>query len=130
MLKKIIEVITILSALATGTAHSIPTVYQCTVVDTHSLNSSGSLKKLPSTSKDTFMVNRLTGAVMGKSFSNDGERITVFDQGSEKQAFKSISINPTGYTQPSYLVIHVYGDAPDKEFMLIILDKVVTGLCK
>lgn len=131
MFKRLIATLIFTLPTWSAFAQPIPTELECTIVAEYDLKPEGTLKAIEYPSKgERFMVSRRTGIIMGKRFSNDREKITIFDAGSPQQGFKMVSINTSGYVHPTYLQINVFQDAPKKEFMMIwVGSRVVSGTC-
>lgn len=131
MSKLLIATFIIILPAWTATAQSIPTELECTIVAEYDLKPNGTLKPLEHPSKnERFMVNRRTGVIMGKRFSNYREKITILDAGSVEQSFKMVSVNTSGYAQATYLEINVFQKSAHKEFIIWLYNRASTGLCQ
>ena len=71
--------------------------YICTILQVRALHSSGNFNTLDSYQLGkSFSINRDTGKVDGKPFSNNNyKEIRVLDHGSEKDSYKHIAISPS-----------------------------------
>ena len=131
MIKRQIATFCFALATCSAVAQSIPNELECTIVSEYELTPDGMLKVIDRANNgERFMVNRRSGVIMGKRFSNDREKITVLDSGSSQQSFKMVSVNTSGYIQSTYLVINVFEDTKQKSFMISLFNRTVTGLCQ
>jgi len=132
LIKRLIAIALLALPVCAAVAQSVPIELECTVEAEYELKPNGTLKALEYPSKgERFMVNRRTGVIMGKRFSNDREKITILDNGSTEQSFKMVSVNTSGYVQATYLQINVFQNTPKKEFLMSwMYNRTVTGLCQ
>jgi hypothetical protein len=80
-------------------------------------------------SSQQFVVDRLTGRIMGDVFDNqDAKRIEVLDVGSDQQAFKLLAVFGPNISV-DYLQIKEYHQQADKPFTGMSQGKAYAGMC-
>ncbi|AIY65220.1 hypothetical protein [Pseudoalteromonas piratica] len=121
--------------LLSYSSSTFASAYNCKILDGKELdNSSAKLVDLkgffsPMLGR-SFVVERETGSIISKTFNNSRAReITVLDIGSEKNAFKSISLYGPN-KKISYLVINEHLKSATKSFIFHHeFDVVYSGTC-
>ncbi len=108
--------------------------YVCTALDVADVNDKGEIKSRKDMlgKKSTFMVDRASGAIVGAPFGNAGSNratITVLDFGSNKQAYKVLTVYKP-YTTIDYLQINEFEEKEEKTFFGISFGTYVTGICR
>jgi len=107
--------------------------YICTILQVQALHSSGSFNLLDSSLVGkSFSINKDTGKVDGKTFSNKNfKEIRVLDHGSEKNSYKHIAISPPPNILFQYIYVREFVNGPGKPFWgTDDGDKVFSGTCK
>jgi hypothetical protein len=123
-------------------AESAPAVSEtllCTVTAIYTSNDDGSMNQITARSEQSplrqmigsqFMIDRSTGATIGKFHSNKGLNVSVLEYGDDQQSYKAIERNTTGYLFVSYMVIDIYARGPRKPFRYSDTNSIDTGFCQ
>lgn len=106
--------------------------YVCTVGSFGRLTNEG---KLASDAKDPivgkeFTVDRKSGKIIGRYIGTTGFDTKVLDGGFDKQSFKMLAKNPSGFPHVLYLEIQEFRKEPRKPFLLIDGSIIYSGTCQ
>lgn len=115
-------------------ASPLPSDYVCKILDVKKLSDGGRIiadDAFTFTIGMEFGVVRETGEIIGKTLSNQNANGSpkVLDIGSDRQAFKAITIYEP-FVSVSYLMIKEYEDGSDKPFIFYDVYSTYSGLCR
>lgn len=111
-----------------------PFEYVCTIKQELSVTSDGSLKphKNPIEVGKTFGIDRRTGKVVGRPFTNSTAReIEIITQGDSSRNFEVLSASSlTGKATTDLVIVHEWQKSLEKAFIGLSSGTVYSGTCK
>jgi hypothetical protein len=111
-----------------------PLEYVCTVKQELSVTDDGNLKpyKNPIEIGNTFSIDRKTGKIIGRSFSNSTAReVQIITQGDSSRNFEVLSASsPTGKATTDLVIVHEWKKGLEKPFVGLESGMVYSGTCK
>lgn len=111
-----------------------PFEYVCTVKQELSVTNDGNLKlhKNPIEVGNTFGIDRRTGKIIGRPFSNSTAReVKIITQGDSSRNFEVLSASsPTGKATTDLVIVHEWQKGFEKTFVGLESGTVYSGTCK
>lgn len=113
-----------------------PLEYVCTVKSELFVGDDGLLKphKNPIEVGRTFAIDRTTGRIVGRPFSNStASEVKVLNRGGSKHSFEVLSVSsPTGKVTTDLVAVHEYVKSEEKPFIGVEsgIGSVYSGTCK
>ena len=107
--------------------------YVCTIKQELSVTSDGDFKphKKPIEIGSTFGVDRKTGKIIGRPFTNaTAKEIRIITQGNSSRNFEVLSASsPTGKATTDLVIIHEWEKNYEKTFTALSNDTAYSGIC-
>src|SRR4030088_677014 len=105
-------------------------VYECEIKEARGLSDDGVSRPRPQNFSPRFMINKITGVVVGEVFEHD---LTwrLIEQGSTSTSFKTAGYRPGGDLYVALTVLEFHS-GKEKPFMVfdIGIGSLLTGLCR
>lgn len=131
--------ITCLALFYSSIVHSSNAYYECTILDTYSLNNiTGKIETTNAKWRDMFKgdkfnVSRLNGNIVGQTLPTEAATQTiVVNKGSSEYNFKAISIfkHPNNEREWQVIQIKEIAETPSKPFIAFSVAGIISGVCK
>ena len=111
-----------------------PLEYICTVKQELSVTDDGNFKphKNPIEVGNIFGIDRKTGRIIGRPFSNSTAReVQIITQGDSSRNFEVLSASsPVGKAETDLVIIHEWEEGLEKTFVGLQSNTVYSGTCK
>jgi len=123
-----------LSLLAPVVCDADPLGYVCTIKQELSVTDDGNLEsyKNPIEIGNIFGIDRRTGKIIGRPFSNSTAReVKIITQGDSSRNFEVLSASsPTGKVTTDLVIVHEWQKGHEKAFIGLSSGTVYSGTCK
>lgn len=128
--------LTVFALTLASTALAKEELYVCKALSVLELGEDGALAhtdfaKAIAMHQSEFAVDRKTGVVAGGPFATiDAKNVQILSSGTDQEAMKILWLTEAPYQHFKYLWVRSYAEGPEKPFLGVSGNVVVTGTCE